>query len=68
MTDIEMPVVQCLALADSNGFGFNENECVRQRKILQSRMEELEAEAYRLVGRSFRLYSSQDIAQVSHAN
>ena len=59
-----MPVAICLAKCDSNGFGFSEKECSRQRRILRTRMEELEGEAHRLAGRSFRLSSSQEIAQV----
>ena len=59
-----MPAFVSLAKMELNGFGFSEDECQRQRKIIVARLEELEQEAYRLAGRQFPLTSPEDICQV----
>ncbi len=62
--DVEMPALVSLAHMELNGFGFSEDECERQRKIIVARLEELEQEAYRLAGRTFALTSPEDVCQV----
>ena len=62
--DVEMPALVCLGHMELNGFGFSEDECERQRKIIVARLEELEQEAYRLAGRTFALTSPEDVCQV----
>jgi DNA polymerase I-like protein with 3'-5' exonuclease and polymerase domains len=59
-----MPALVSLAHMELNGFGFSEDECERQRKIIVARLEELEQEAYRLAGRTFALTSPEDVCQV----
>ncbi len=59
-----MPAFVSLAKMELNGFGFSEDECQRQRKMIVARLEELEHEAYQLAGRQFSLTSPEDICQV----
>ena len=59
-----MPAFVCLAKMELNGFGFSEDECEKQRKIIVARLEELEQEAYTLAGRPFSLTSPEDVCQV----
>ena len=59
-----MPAFVCLAKMELNGFGFSEDECEKQRKIIVARLEELEQEAYTLAGRPFSLTSPEDGCQV----
>ena len=53
-----------LARMELNGIGFSLSESERQRKIISTRMEELEIEAYGLAGHEFSLTSVDDICQV----
>lgn len=62
--NVEMPSVLTLARMELNGVGFSDDESERQRKIITARMEELEAEAYKLANHDFSLTSPEDICQV----
>ena len=53
-----------LVRMELNGVGFSAAESERQKKILTARMDELEAEAFRLVGHPFQMTSPEDISQV----
>ena len=44
--------------------GFNDEECERQKKIMISRLSELEVQAYQSVGHQFSLTSTEDLSQV----
>ena len=59
-----MPALASLAHMELNGFGFSDDECEKQRKIIIARLDELEQEAYRLAGRNFALTSPDDVCQV----
>ena len=50
--------------SDLNGFGFCDREIEKLRQILDAKLNEIEADAYRLAGRKFRLHSSDDVCQI----
>ena len=60
-----MPSIVSLVHMELNGVGFSEEESERQKKILMARMDELESEAFRLVGHPFQMTSPDDICQVT---
>ena len=41
-TNVEMPSIVVLCHMELNGFGFCPDECERQRKVMLTRLEELE--------------------------
>ena len=61
---VEMPSVLTLSQMELNGFGFCQDECEKQRKILIARLEELEENAYKLAKRNFSMTSSEEICKV----
>ncbi|KAE8621126.1 hypothetical protein XENTR_v10004692 [Xenopus tropicalis] len=61
---VEMPTQYCLALLELNGMGFSTEECETQKHIMEAKLNEIEAVAYQLAGRSFSLTSHDDLAQV----
>nr|XP_033798472.1 DNA polymerase theta isoform X2 [Geotrypetes seraphini] len=61
---VEMPTQYCLALLELNGIGFSTEDCETQKHIMQAKLNEIEAQAYRLAGHSFSLTSPDDIAEV----
>lgn len=65
LSEVEMKTALTLVHSDLNGFGFSVRESDKLRRILLGKLDELEAEAYKLAGRKFRLSSSSDICQVS---
>ena len=65
--EVEMPSVLVLAKIELNGIGFSSKECTNQRDILQSRVSELERNAYILARHTFALTSPEDVAQVLFA-
>ena len=58
-TDTEMLAVLCFARMELCGLGADRDKCAELRRTLQQRMEELEEQAYGLVGHSFALTSPQ---------
>lgn len=62
--EIEMPSLLALTKMELNGIGFSADECNHQKDVLQTRLSELEREAYILARRSFSLTSPEDVAQV----
>ena len=60
-----MPSIVSLVRMELNGVGFSEVESERQKKILMARMDELESEAFRLVGHPFQMTSPDSICQVT---
>jgi DNA polymerase theta len=50
--------------SDLNGFGFCDREIEKLRQILDVKLNEIEADAYRLASRKFRLHSSDDVCQI----
>ena len=54
----------CLSRMELNGVGFSSVESERQRKIIITRMEELEEIAYNLAGEPFSLTSPEEICKV----
>ncbi|XP_056015539.1 DNA polymerase theta-like [Ostrea edulis] len=62
--DVEMPSVVTLSRMEMNGFGFNDEECDRQKIVMIARLEELETQAYQLAGHQFSLTSTEDLSQV----
>ena len=63
-SEYEMPSIVSLVRMELNGVGFSASESERQKKILTARMDELESEAFRLVGHPFQMTSPEDISQV----
>ena len=61
---VEMPLLLILAKMEINGIGFSGDECSNQKQVLETRLSELEREAYALAGRSFSLTSPDDVSQV----
>ncbi|KAM9319608.1 DNA polymerase theta [Gastrophryne carolinensis] len=61
---VEMPTHYCLALLELNGIGFSTEECETQKHVMQAKLNEIEAQAYQLAGRSFSLTSPDDVAQL----
>ena len=61
---VEMPSLLILAKMEINGIGFSSDECSSQKFVLETRLSELEREAYTLAGRSFSLTSPEDVSQV----
>lgn len=61
---LEMPSLLVLAKVELNGIGFSPEECANQRDVLQTRVSELEKEAYNLAGHTFSLTSPDDVASV----
>ena len=61
---LEMPSLLVLAKVELNGIGFSPEECANQRDVLQTRVSELEQEAYNLAGHTFSLTSPDDVASV----
>ena len=61
---IEMPALISLTHMELNGFGFSVEECEKQRKILQARLEELENQAYKLAKRTFSLTNYEEISRI----
>lgn len=61
---LEMPSLLVLAKIELNGIGFSPEECTKQKDVLQSRLTELEQEAYDIAGHTFSLTSSEDVATV----
>ena len=45
---IEMPTIISLVHMELNGFGFCQKECEKQRKVVVTRLNELEEQAYKL--------------------
>ena len=62
--EVEMPSLLALTKMELNGIGFSADECNYQKDVLQTRLTELEREAYILAHRSFSLTSPEDVAQV----
>ncbi|XP_062603316.1 DNA polymerase theta-like [Saccostrea cucullata] len=62
--DIEMPAVITLSRMEMNGFGFNDEQCERQKTVMIERLGELETEMYQLVGHQFSLTSTEDLSQL----
>ena len=62
--EVEMPSLLALTKMELNGIGFSADECNYQKDVLQTRLTELEREAYTLAHRSFSLTSPEDVAQV----
>ena len=62
--EVEMPSLLALTKMELNGIGFSADECNHQKDVLQTRLTELEREAYILARRSFSLTSPEDVAQV----
>uniref|UniRef100_A0A8C8VKG1 DNA polymerase theta n=1 Tax=Pelusios castaneus TaxID=367368 RepID=A0A8C8VKG1_9SAUR len=61
---VEMPTQYCLALLELNGIGFSTAECENQKQVMQTKLNEIEAQAYQVAGHSFSLTSPDDIAEV----
>ena len=53
-TNVEIPSLVILSHMELNGFGFCQDECERQRKVLLARLEELEEKVIR---QKFHRYS-----------
>ena len=47
--NVEIPSLVILSHMELNGFGFCQDECERQRKVLLARLEELEEKVIRLL-------------------
>ncbi|XP_078088028.1 DNA polymerase theta [Mustelus asterias] len=62
--NVEMETQYCLALLEMNGIGFSTAESENQKSQMQAKLAFIEAEAYQLVGHSFSLTSSADVATV----
>ena len=62
--EVEMPSLSVLSKMELNGIGFSPDECNLQKSILQSRITELENNAYILAQHTFSLTSPEDVAQV----
>jgi len=45
--------------------GFSKDQCEIQKKVLQTKMANLEEEAYKLAGHPFSLTSTDDVSQVN---
>ena len=45
-TNVEIPSLVILSHMELNGFGFCQDECERQRKVLLARLEELEEQVF----------------------
>ena len=45
-TNVEIPSLVILSHMELNGFGFCQDECERQRKVLLARLEELEEKVF----------------------
>lgn len=63
-TKLEMPVIGILAHMELNGFGYSQESCDRQRQIMLDRLNQIEDDAYEIVGHEFSLSSSDDIGKV----
>ncbi|RZC75410.1 hypothetical protein C5167_050892 [Papaver somniferum] len=64
LVSIENPLVNILADMELWGIGVDMEGCLRARQILGKKLKELEAEAYRLAGKNFSLYTAADIANI----
>ncbi|KAI3835318.1 hypothetical protein MKW98_020434 [Papaver atlanticum] len=64
LDSIENPLVNILADMELWGIGVDMEGCLRARQILGKKLKELEAEAYRLAGKNFSLYTAADIANI----
>ncbi|ESO92507.1 hypothetical protein LOTGIDRAFT_120568 [Lottia gigantea] len=62
--DVEMPSIITLTRMELNGFGFSDEECEHQKKLMSAKLSQLESDAYKLAGHPFSLTSTDDIAQV----
>ncbi|KAK2169547.1 hypothetical protein LSH36_9g16021 [Paralvinella palmiformis] len=62
--ETEMPSLLSLTRMELNGFGFSKDQCEIQKKVLQTKMANLEEEAYKLAGHPFSLTSTDDVSQV----
>ena len=59
-----MPVINCLARMELNGFGFSNSECEQIKHVLRAKLRALEQEAYGLANRSFSLTSPEEVSRV----
>ena len=48
-TNVEMPSIVVLCHMELNGFGFCPDECERQRKVMLTRLEELEEQVIYII-------------------
>ncbi len=61
---VEIPSILVLSNMELNGFGFSQEECEKQKKVLLARLEELEEKAYKEAKRQFAMTSSDEICQI----
>ncbi len=62
--DIEMPLVPVLARMERTGVLIDADELARQSKALAGRMETIEAEAFELAGKAFKLGSTKQLGEI----
>ncbi|CAM1292012.1 POLQ (predicted) [Pycnogonum litorale] len=62
--NVEMPSVVTFVSMERNGLGFSVDRSNGVKRILKSKLEKLETEAFKLAGRKFNLSSSVEVGKV----